>query len=915
MAAVMIVVLFGSLYDWRKARQFMALNEKKEERGVKVVRDGAESIINVTDVLVGDVALLEPGEIIPCDGIYLSGHNVQCNESVATGEADAIRKTTYEELVRLEAYDEAESDCFMISGSKVLEGIGRYVIVAVGRNSVNGRAMMATHKDPEETHLQIKLKGVARFVTIIGSMAGGLLFTEHMIRFFVQLGTRNPQRTPTESVVAVVNILILSVALIVLVIPEGLPLAVTLTLAFATKRMTSEKLLVRVLSCCETMASASVICTDKTGTITQNVMRVVAGSVGTHIQFGRIFENKDEQSDGHHVLDKDSSESKRSHVDQAQLNTMLPHSVRELFNEAIAVNSTAFEHKDPETNELVFVGSETETALLRFAKDLGWRNFKETREARKVVHMIPFSSAYKAMCIVVENEDRKEKGYRVYLKGASDVLSGKCSTQVVVKNSGTSELSDLHVETKPIDVNAEENISNTYANHALRTISLCYRDLESWPLVSSPKKDHAGDITFELLAEDLTLIGIVGIEDPLRDNVREAIADCKRAGVEVKMCTGDNLHTAKSIATQSGILTSGEGTVMEGPAFRRLSHAELIETVPQLQVLARSSPEDKKLLVEILKSIGNVVAVTGDDTNDGPALKAAHVGFSMGKTGTEIAKAVSDIILLDDNFASIVNAIMWGRCVNDSVRKFLLYQLTTSIAVIVITCVAAISSRLVLTAVQLLWIDIIVNPFAALALATDSATKKFLDRKPDGKNTPLFSVEMYKQMLWQSLYQIIIILIFHFLGFKILGFRETGDASSDKHSRAMVQTLVFNAFVFAQIFNSINCRRLDNGLHIFEDVLNNWFFIVVTLLEIAIQILIVFFGGEAFRVTTLGGREWGISLAIGVMPLPLGALIRLMPNAPHKILFCKLRLLEKVNVLPLADPNVQGTRTGKAVLH
>lgn len=221
MAAVMIVVLFGSLYDWRKARQFMALNEKKEERGVKVVRDGAESIINVTDVLVGDVALLEPGEIIPCDGIYLSGHNVQCNESVATGEADAIRKTTYEELVRLEAYDEAESDCFMISGSKVLEGIGRYVIVAVGRNSVNGRAMMATHKDPEETHLQIKLKGVARFVTIIGSMAGGLLFTEHMIRFFVQLGTRNPQRTPTESVVAVVNILILSVALIVLVIPEG----------------------------------------------------------------------------------------------------------------------------------------------------------------------------------------------------------------------------------------------------------------------------------------------------------------------------------------------------------------------------------------------------------------------------------------------------------------------------------------------------------------------------------------------------------------------------------------------------------------------------------------------------------------------------------------------------------------------
>jgi P-type Ca2+ transporter type 2C len=330
----------------------------------------------------------------------------------------------------------------------------------------------------------------------------------------------------------------------------------------------------------------------------------------------------------------------------------------------------------------------------------------------------------------------------------------------------------------------------------------------------------------------MTLIGITGIEDPLRPGVREAVANCHKAGVTVKMCTGDNVLTARSIALQCGIYTPG-GIIMEGPVFRQLSPQERLEIVPRLQVLARSSPEDKKVLVEQLRSLGEIVGVTGDGTNDGPALKTADVGFSMGIAGTEVAKEASDIILMDDNFSSIVKAIIWGRAVNDAVRKFLQFQISTNITAVIITFVSAVASaseESVLSAVQLLWINIIMDTFAALALATDPASLKSLERKPEKKSAPLFSVDMYKQILGQSMYQTIITLIFHFLGAKILGFHHENDADLQKQHDKIVQTLVFNIFVFAQIFNSINSRRLDNKLNIFEGVLKNYYFMGITLL-------------------------------------------------------------------------------------
>jgi Ca2+-transporting ATPase len=305
-----------------------------------------------------------------------------------------------------------------------------------------------------------------------------------------------------------------------------------------------------------------------------------------------------------------------------------------------------------------------------------------------------------------------------------------------------------------------------------------------------------------------------------------AVEVCSKAGVAVKMCTGDNVLTARSIATQCGIYTPG-GIIMEGPVFRQLDDAQMLEIVPRLQVLARSSPEDKMVLVAKLRELGEIVGVTGDGTNDGPALKTAQVGFSMGITGTEVAKEASDIILMDDNFSSIVKAIMWGRCVNNAVRKFLQFQISTNVTAVVITLVTAVASHSgtsALSAVQLLWINIIMDTFAALALATDPASPALLDRKPDKHTAPLFTVDMYKQILLQSVYQITIILLIHFLGVKVQDFESTSGNDT------IVRTLVFNTFVFAQIFNSVNSRRLDRKLNILEGILSNWYFIAITLI-------------------------------------------------------------------------------------
>jgi Ca2+-transporting ATPase len=563
--AIVIVVMVGSVNDWQKERQFKKLNEKREDRTVKCIRGGNEQVINVRDVVVGDICLLEPGEIVPVDGVFLRGHNVRCDESGATGESDAIKKFTYDECIAerdgAKPGDKLKKDCFLISGAKVLEGVGEYVVTSVGTYSFNGRIMMAMRGDAEETPLQLKLNRLAELIAKCGATAGLLLFTALMIRFFVQLKS-NPNRTASQKAESFISILIISVTLVVVAVPEGLPLAVTLALAFATKRMTKQNLLVRVLGSCETMANATCVCTDKTGTLTTNVMSVVAGSLGVRGKFVQnLAENAGRSNaDGERVGDDFS-------VDMAELNTVASPQLQNLFNEAICINSTAFEDKE-EDGTLSFVGSKTETALLRFAKDLGWADYRKTRESAQIVQMIPFSSELKAMGVVIKTSAGK---YRVYLKGASEILTKVSNSHVNVTKESASD----DIEVVPFTEKTFDNISKTiifYANQTLRTIALCYRDFESWP-PAGYNGEAEDEVPFTVIAKDLTLIAITGIEDPLRPGVREAVLSCQHAGVGVKMCTGDNVLTARSIANQCGIFTAG-GIVMEGPVFRKVCGPE-----------------------------------------------------------------------------------------------------------------------------------------------------------------------------------------------------------------------------------------------------------------------------------------------------------------------------------------------------
>lgn len=893
--AVAIVTIVGSLNDYQKEKQFVKLNAQKEDRMIKLLRDsGHQTLVNISEVKVGDIAVLEPGEIVPVDGIFIEGYGVKCDESSVTGESDLIKKTSYNP-------DEASEgvDCFMVSGSKVVEGYGTYLVISVGENSFYGKIMMSLRGESENTPLQSKLNHLAELIAKLGATAGAILFTALMIRFFVQLKT-DPDRSPNDKAQAFIQVLIISVTVIVVAVPEGLPLAVTLALAFATRRMTKMKLLVRVLSSCETMANATVICTDKTGTLTQNKMTVVAGSIGVNLKFAEtVDENSsriphesssssssiksEKQIQDQPKITINSSDTNRLDfsVDQSNLSERLNPTLTELLSHSIALNSTAFE--DPSTK--VLVGSKTEVALLELMNQQGWKEFQEVRKTEKVLQMIPFSSERKSMGVVIELKDQsssQKKKYRFLVKGASEVLS-KLTKDYVLVEKDQSVGKEEDIQMKEFDEESRRNISRTimcYASQSLRTIGLCYRDLseEEW---------KEGMSYEELVGEnELTLLAIVAIEDPLRLGVKEAVADCLGAGVGVKMVTGDNVLTAKSIATQCGIYTPG-GIIMEGPVFRQLNQTERLSISTRLQVLARSSPEDKKILIETLRSLGEVCAVTGDGTNDGPALKASHVGFSMGITGTEVAKEASDIVLMDDNFASIVDAIMWGRCVNDSVKKFLQFQLSVNITAVIITFITSVASdseNSILTAVQLLWVNLIMDTFAALALATDPASKTLLKRKPDHIDSPLITIEMWKMILGQSIFQLIAILILNFEGKQILKLDYVGDDQGRMIQDSNIhKTIVFNTFVFCQIFNQFNSRVLDRSFNIFNGLFRNVYFLVILLIMVGGQILIVEVGGAAFQVTRIGIKDWIICLVIGALSLPIGVIVKLLPTKPFQI--------------------------------
>ncbi len=637
--AILIVTLVGSLTDWQKERAFVELYAKKEDREVKVVRSGKSFMLSIHDILVGDVVHLEPGDIIPVDGIYIDGHDLRCDESSATGESDAIKKMPAHQVMKvLECGGSMKGlDPFIISGAKVLEGVGTFMSTSVGVRSSFGKIMMSVRTDIEETPLQKKLERLAVAIAKLGGSAAAFLFFILLFRFLGGLSTN--YAAPSQKASQFLDILIVAVTIIVVAVPEGLPLAVTLALEFATKRMLKENNLVRVLRACETMGNATTICSDKTGTLTTNKMTVVSGT------FGQTSFSKAEH-------EKPTAQS------ITQWASGLSQVAKDAIVQSVAINSTAFEGLDG--GQFAFIGSKTETALLQMAKDhLGMQSLSEARSNEDTVHMMPFDSSKKCMGAVIKLHD--DSGYRLLVKGASEILLGYCNEKADINTLSKSQLTSS-------DREALASMIDAYAKNSLRTIGLVYRDFPQWPPAHAELGED-GHVEFSSILKDLVFLGLVGIQDPVRPGVPEAVRKAQHAGVIVRMVTGDNAVTAQAIATECGIYTNG--IIMEGPAFRALSDAEMDAMLPKLQVLARSSPEDKRILVTRLKTLGHTVAVTGDGTNDAPALKAADVGFSMGVCGTEVAKEASEIVLMDYNFASILTALKWGRAVNDSVQKFL----------------------------------------------------------------------------------------------------------------------------------------------------------------------------------------------------------------------------------------------------
>jgi Ca2+-transporting ATPase len=846
--AIIIVTLVGSLNDYQKERAFVKLNAKKEDREIKVIRSGKSFMINVHDILVGDVLHLEPGDLVPVDGILIDGHDLKCDESSATGESDALKKTGGDAVYKALELGQSTRhlDPFIISGAKVLEGMGTCLVTSVGVNSSFGKIMMSVRTEIEATPLQKKLETLALAIAKLGSTAAGLLFFILLIRFLA--GLPNDDRPAEEKASSFVDILIVAITIIVVAVPEGLPLAVTLALAFATTRLLKENNLVRVLRACETMGNATTICSDKTGTLTTNKMTVVAGTFGAS---SFTHSDTEKSTTGEQTIPEWASK--------------LSDATRRAIIQSVAVNSTAFEGE--EEGKPVFIGSKTETALLQLARDhLGMQSVSEARANEQVLQMFPFDSGKKCMGAVIR---LPSGGCRLLVKGASEILVDYCNSKADLDTLEAGKLTEA-------DRRSLKATIETYASRSLRTIGIVYQDFEQWPPVHAEIEDD--EVVFASLLRGLVFLGVVGIQDPVRPGVPEAVRKAQHAGVTVRMVTGDNLTTAKAIATECGIYTEG-GVVMEGPTFRKLSEQKMNEIIPKLQVLARSSPEDKRILVTRLKALHETVAVTGDGTNDAPALKAADVGFSMGISGTEVAKEASAIVLMDDNFTSIVTALKWGRAVNDAVQKFLQFQITVNITAVLLAFITALASETmtpVLKAVQLLWVNLIMDTFAALALATDAPTEKILDRQPQGKKSPLITINMWKMITGQAIFQLVVTLILYFAGPEILNYDR-----NDADKMLELDTIIFNAFVWMQIFNQFNNRRLDNKFNIFEGVHRNYFFIFINCIMVGLQICIIFVGSRAFQIKPGGidGSQWAISILVALFSLPWAVVIRLVPDA------------------------------------
>ena len=803
--AVVLATGLAFIFETKADREFDILNKVNDDEPVRVIRNGQSQQIPKRDVVAGDVVMIGTGDEIPADGTLIDAVALMVDESSLTGEP-ACAKTTDSRDFDPEATFPSNR---VMRGTKVMEGHGVFRAEAVGDRTENGKVFQAAQIDNSvKTPLDEQLERLGSLITKLGYAVAALVVVGRLGIYF--------SNEPFEWISFITYLLqtvMLAVTLLVVSVPEGLPMAVTLSLAYSMRRMLKTNNLVRKLHACETMGATTVICTDKTGTLTQNRMRVAS------MQFYPVEGFTQQQCDA-------------------------------LVREGMAVNSTASldlsRKDDPQP-----IGNPTEGALLLWLHDNGCDYLELKRRAERVAEL-PFSTERKYMATAVVSA--AEAGRRIlYVKGAPEILLTMCDMPQQQREGIRTTLAE-------------------YQNQAMRTLAFAFR----------PLADGEQRITPEGISGRLAMLGIAAISDPVREEVPAAVTECRNAGIEVKIVTGDTTATAREIGRRIGLWSDDTDTdrnIITGPEFEALDERQLADRVMDLKIIARARPMDKKRLVEALQAHNQVVAVTGDGTNDAPALKAANVGLSMGD-GTSVAKEASDITIIDNSFGSIARAVMWGRSLYLNIQRFILFQLTVNVAACLTVLFGAFTgTESPLTVTQMLWVNLILDTFAAMALASLPPSPQVMNAKPRDRSAFIITSHMKRRIISTGglFFLLMMVLLYLFRHADVESLLQPWhlDFSSPGHISPYELSLFFTLFVMLQFWNLFNARAFGTGRSAFHMAHCDGF-VFIALLILVGQYLIVTFGGTMFSVVPLKAADWGIVFAATSAVLWVGELRRLI---------------------------------------
>lgn len=798
--AIMLATGLSFYFEYQADKEFAILNKVNDDEPVEVIRDSNTTLIPRREVVVGDIVIVNTGEEIPADGELIEATLLNVDESTLTGEPMCAKTTVASEFDSQATFPSNH----VMKGTKVMEGHGVMRVLAIGDHTEQGKVFEAVQIDNSvKTPLDEQLDGLGRLVAKLSYCVGAGIIIGRILMYF--LSSSYVQFEWLPFIAYLLQTLMIAVTLVVVSVPEGLPMAVTLSLAYSMRRMLKTNNLVRKMHACETMGATTVICTDKTGTLTHNQMRVDSLQL--------------------YGLDEKSS----------------------AVAESMALNSTAqLDFTDPDCPSVL--GNPTEGALLLWLYEHG-TDYRELRENSTIVDQLPFNTERKYMATVVDSA--LMPGRRIlYVKGAPEIVFAMCRT---MGEGATRE----RIENQLLD----------YQNHAMRTLGFAFQMLD---------KDDVAISNGRVTATRLHFIGITAIADPVRSDVPDAIKECLDAGINIKIVTGDTPATAREIGRQIGLWTTADSdrNIMTGPEFAALNDEQLLQRVHELKIIARARPMDKKRLVETLQRLNQVVAVTGDGTNDAPALRAAHVGLSMGD-GTSVAKEASDITIIDNSFSSIGKAVMWGRSLYQNIQRFLLFQLTVNVTACLIVLIGAfMGTESPLTVTQMLWINLIMDTFAAMALASLPPSESVMHDRPRDRHAFILTRPMYGEIVGVGAL-FFVLLFFFLLVFKHADISSLSDMLSlnylqlfagfgtltfwtEGHLTAYELTLLFTIFVMTHFFYLFNARAFETGrsaLH-FGGCKG---LITIVVIIFAGQVLMVETPilQDFFNVVSLSLKDWG----------------------------------------------------------